>query len=336
MGKILIASGVFAVILIMITVGAYLLQFHGDLSQKQAVWSNFGSYIGGVLSPIFSFLSIIVVIYTVDKQIKKNKKTSDRELKEIRKQEQVKQYEALVHDREKFLMNLATNVVPPSDDFVALLCKSLIRDGDDWCTSKINHSEKLIYIEFFRNRDDARPLLPKQFCFEGPILYLKTVIKIVGIKKAAQIYNDKKDNFYGIKHLLSSYAATHAHLVSLLQRMLENGYDLHLAKTILSTSHEHSDILFRIGAIDPTIFELSRLISGIVPPRKSFKISPPEIMIKGLIEMGHISGDINNDDVNFNMLRNPETLDFIFTISFETIPGKKFVLEAGDWTIVPT
>lgn len=37
--------------------------FDGDLSEDHSVWGDFGDYIGGVLSPIFSLINIGVLIY---------------------------------------------------------------------------------------------------------------------------------------------------------------------------------------------------------------------------------------------------------------------------------
>ena len=51
-----------AVICIVIVVLAYTLNFEGPLSGNQNTWGVFGDYIGGVLGPILSFLSLIAVL----------------------------------------------------------------------------------------------------------------------------------------------------------------------------------------------------------------------------------------------------------------------------------
>jgi hypothetical protein len=40
----------------------YLLFLHGPISSNDQNWANFGSYIGGIVSPVFSFLSFIIVL----------------------------------------------------------------------------------------------------------------------------------------------------------------------------------------------------------------------------------------------------------------------------------
>jgi len=47
------------------------------LSPEQEVWGQFGDYIGGLLNPIFAFLSFILVNYTIYLQIKNNKNQED-------------------------------------------------------------------------------------------------------------------------------------------------------------------------------------------------------------------------------------------------------------------
>jgi uncharacterized membrane protein len=43
----------------------YLRQFHAGFSTSQDVWGQFGSFLGGTLSPILSFLSLLALIFTV-------------------------------------------------------------------------------------------------------------------------------------------------------------------------------------------------------------------------------------------------------------------------------
>ncbi|MEW5543558.1 hypothetical protein [Pseudomonas soli] len=48
-----------------LTVLVYRIKFNGGLSSMSADWSSFGSYVGGVLGPIVSFLTLLAVIKTV-------------------------------------------------------------------------------------------------------------------------------------------------------------------------------------------------------------------------------------------------------------------------------
>lgn len=57
---------------------AYILRFSGELSADQAVWGQFGDYLGGTLNPFFAFLTIFLLVVTLAVQT--------RELEATRKQ----------------------------------------------------------------------------------------------------------------------------------------------------------------------------------------------------------------------------------------------------------
>jgi len=57
---------VVAVVLVMlISIALYRYQFGGALAVKSSEWSNFGSYIGGVLGPLVSLVTLFAVLKTV-------------------------------------------------------------------------------------------------------------------------------------------------------------------------------------------------------------------------------------------------------------------------------
>src|SRR5271157_4797788 len=61
---IYIATGV-AVGSSVLSVAFYLFMFHGGLSADHLAWGSFGSYLGGILGPIFSLLSFVGVVFTL-------------------------------------------------------------------------------------------------------------------------------------------------------------------------------------------------------------------------------------------------------------------------------
>lgn len=65
--KILVHSAMVFVILVF---GTYFLAFHNSFSLKQEVWGQFGDFVGGILNPILSFLSLIALVYTVLLQVR--------------------------------------------------------------------------------------------------------------------------------------------------------------------------------------------------------------------------------------------------------------------------
>lgn len=59
---ILFFTAIFFVLLVFFL---YRLVFNGDLSKSGPTWGEFGSYFGGVLSPLFSFMALIAVLVTI-------------------------------------------------------------------------------------------------------------------------------------------------------------------------------------------------------------------------------------------------------------------------------
>lgn len=74
--------------------GAYYLNFgiDGDISQKTDIWGQFGDYLGGVLNPILSFISIYLLINSLSLQHRANASLVD-EIKRQEKLEEFKKFE---------------------------------------------------------------------------------------------------------------------------------------------------------------------------------------------------------------------------------------------------
>lgn len=70
--------------------GGYYLNFglDGSLSQKTEVWGQFGDYVGGVVNPILSFVTIYLLIQSLGLQ----RESNDNLIKEIKRQETLEEY----------------------------------------------------------------------------------------------------------------------------------------------------------------------------------------------------------------------------------------------------
>ncbi len=68
----------------------YYLNFgiHGSLSQKTEVWGQFGDYVGGVVNPILSFVTIYLLINSIGLQ----RESNDNLTNEIKRQEKLEEY----------------------------------------------------------------------------------------------------------------------------------------------------------------------------------------------------------------------------------------------------
>lgn len=87
-----------AVVLIIVVLIAYFVNFYlingYRISDDSTVWSSFGDYFGGVLGPLLSFLSIVLLIKSLTLQNEANE-TLKVELKNSEKTEKLRSFEAL-------------------------------------------------------------------------------------------------------------------------------------------------------------------------------------------------------------------------------------------------
>lgn len=58
----------YAALSILVTYGLYFYVFHAPLSNNPSLWGEFGDFIGGTLSPILTFVSIIALVHTIELQ----------------------------------------------------------------------------------------------------------------------------------------------------------------------------------------------------------------------------------------------------------------------------
>jgi len=71
--KYVILVSFFALSAIIATVLTYRFHFNGITSTTNTDWRTFGDFFGGVLNPILAFLSFVILLYTVQLQIKELK-----------------------------------------------------------------------------------------------------------------------------------------------------------------------------------------------------------------------------------------------------------------------
>jgi uncharacterized membrane protein len=78
------------VLLSLLTIIFYFLNFHNGFSSNPSDWGDFGSYVGGVIGVVFSCVNMFILIITLREQIKshneeriRNEKEKERMRKEI-------------------------------------------------------------------------------------------------------------------------------------------------------------------------------------------------------------------------------------------------------------
>ncbi|MGE4419183.1 MAG: putative phage abortive infection protein [Sulfurimonas sp.] len=54
-----------ALIFLIVVLSTYFYSFHHTLSSDKSEWGTFGDFVGGTLNPLFAFLSLFAIIYTI-------------------------------------------------------------------------------------------------------------------------------------------------------------------------------------------------------------------------------------------------------------------------------
>ena len=105
--KLLLIAGTLAAA---VAIGAYVAVFAPEsgytLSRSDGNWSNFGSYVGGVLGPAFAFLAFVAVLVTVWLQAK--------QLEHARKQAQLEELQRVVSAVSKIIDDLLAQPAGPT------------------------------------------------------------------------------------------------------------------------------------------------------------------------------------------------------------------------------
>ena len=70
-----------AVIAYVLSGAVYMVYFHGPISSDHGRWAEFGDFLGGTLSPVFGFLSLVAILITLKIQSREFS-ISSRELKD--------------------------------------------------------------------------------------------------------------------------------------------------------------------------------------------------------------------------------------------------------------
>jgi hypothetical protein len=60
----------FSIMVAILVIMFYFINFHNGLSTEQEVWGQFGDYIGGTLNPLFSLAALFALLRTISLQSK--------------------------------------------------------------------------------------------------------------------------------------------------------------------------------------------------------------------------------------------------------------------------
>ncbi|MEK6352090.1 MAG: hypothetical protein V4796_02205 [Burkholderia cenocepacia] len=107
MNRYIIAAAIAAFLAVVAYWVRFSLFLDQELSTSSTAWSEFGSYVGGVLGPLLTFFTLIFMVKTLDSQNKANAALRE-DAKENEKAERLKSFSALFFnmiDSQKLLLD---------------------------------------------------------------------------------------------------------------------------------------------------------------------------------------------------------------------------------------
>ncbi len=138
-----------ALIFLIIVLGTYFYSFHNVLSTDKSEWGTFGDFVGGTLNPIFAFLSLFAIIYTI--RIQTEELEYSREELKATKEELEKSRIAQQEQSESFKIQNESIKLQAFENTFFQLVNALI-------DTKNNISVNIKKGAFFRNNDgEAHP-----------------------------------------------------------------------------------------------------------------------------------------------------------------------------------
>lgn len=68
----------FTIIVAVLAIGAYGLNFYGPLSTEQETWAQYGDFVGGTMNPLFAFSGLMALLYTIVLQSRELKNSAEQ------------------------------------------------------------------------------------------------------------------------------------------------------------------------------------------------------------------------------------------------------------------
>ncbi|WP_152221617.1 hypothetical protein [Pseudomonas sp. SCB32] len=138
-----------AAIFALLAVSAYVWQFHHRLefgiSPDPAVWGQLGDYIGGLLNPALSFISLVLLIKSLSLQNEANRDLRD-EIRNNRKTESLRSFEA-------HLFNMLDSQKAYFESMTIKFGKPQFLNNKSGAEAVIEIEDKLETIRWGSNRD---------------------------------------------------------------------------------------------------------------------------------------------------------------------------------------
>ncbi len=232
-----------ASLLIAISISAYLITFNGGLSDNHTKWGEFGAYIAGTLGTFLTLSSIIMVYIFNKNQITENNNS-----------EKLTRLET----RAEHILNVMYEWSVKNHSMLPAL-ERLLEDLD-WQKSDVKNSQSDCYMYVRNEKLDKNIVLKSGDAF----VILSTYISLTNKEKAKKALIDDDISF--IKTDLDTFKAQAGYLVEIVKYMMSRGYDIFLARHMISIIYARIELLHSIEYVDENLYHNIGIIQSL--PKK--------------------------------------------------------------------
>jgi len=239
--------------LILLVVLPYGFVFNGGISSNHTKWGEFGAYLAGTVGTLLTLFSVLFVYLTNKKQIDENKKAENVSRLELRTEHILK----VINDTN----NKQCSILPVIDRLIV----DLGWNKDDVTVQESRNSE---YTQIVNKRLDKNLTIKSG----NALALVKLYVNLVGIEKAKKALITEDSAF--IKADLNTITAHIAYLTEVVKSMINQGYDLFLARYIISTIYDHTKLLRSMGYIEGILFQtIGMILSAPQDPNRHISIN---------------------------------------------------------------
>lgn len=226
--KFMIIFGIIAMVIFAIVLAFYFCKFNNSLSPDNNVWGAFGDYVGGVLNPVFAFLSFMALLLTLiqqQKQLIQNSKALFQNQIELENstRELANSASALEASKEISLKQVKHMEIQAEKEDIYRMIKHVYGEIEKY----INSKEKVFVLPIdpfsHDDQDFDRHLLHEVFTFpsckkfniSGSSVNLTTTKEIASRISALLI--ELKDHLQSYQHLVDNDHITQFYILRVLR-----------------------------------------------------------------------------------------------------------------------
>lgn len=210
----------------------YFFNFSDELSDNPDDWANFGSYVGGLLTPIFTVSTLIWLIYTFISQYEIQRKIS-----------RMANLEKQLDSAKEHLMEIVKIQITPVK--AHKLYQRFVEINDEIDSVRVQNKDLIL-----KYKNGKGLIFENNWDFFS---FLALARNELGASQAKIFLYDEDKLF--IRHHINTFVAMIQHFLLISVKLYKEGYDPYAIYHILSLFNDQMAFLHGLGILDDATYE---------------------------------------------------------------------------------